>query len=46
MLSQALLVAHERTPEGAPVDDVRRLTVRLYAGLMHDLGLLQGEDAP
>jgi hypothetical protein len=43
VLSQALLVAHERTPADSHVDDVRRLTVRLYAGLMRDLGLLAEE---
>lgn len=38
VLAEALSVAHERTPAHAGVDDVRALTVRLYAGLLRDLG--------
>ena len=42
VLSQALLVAHERAPQHASVDEVRRLTVTLYGGLLRDLGVVDG----
>lgn len=39
VLSQALLVAHERVSESAGVDEVRRAAAQLYAGLLSDLGV-------
>ncbi len=44
LLSQALLVAHERVPDEGSVDDVRRAAARLYTGLLGDLGVLPDDE--